>query len=146
MSKLPPLVRSTCSLCRTRLRSASWLPLSSLRQAEIERVRRKRTDNLDAYDLLLRALPSVYTCMPEGAAKALPHLEQALAMEPAYALAHGFAGWAHEIIFVRGGMRRENYDGAISTGRVDQPRDFFCRPRGCRLERATANSPSDSAS
>ena len=85
----------------------------SLRQAEIERVRRKRTDNLDAYDLLLRALPSVYTCMPEGAAKGLPILAQALAIEPTYALAHGFAAWAHEIIYVRGGMRPENRDGAI---------------------------------
>jgi len=28
-----------------------------LRQAEIERARRKRPDNLDAYDLYLRALP-----------------------------------------------------------------------------------------
>jgi len=85
----------------------------NLRRAEIERVRRKRPDNLDAYDLLLRALPSVYTCMPDGAAKALPPLEQALAIEPAYALAHGFAAWAHEIIYVRGGMRQENHDGAI---------------------------------
>ena len=85
----------------------------SLRQAEIERIKRKRPDNLDAYDLLLRALPSVYTCMPDGAAKALPPLEQALAIEPAYALAHGFAAWAHEIIYVRGGMRQENHDGAI---------------------------------
>jgi TolB-like protein len=85
----------------------------NLRQAEIERVRRKRQDNLDAYDLLLRALPSVYTCMPEGAAKGLPILEQALAVEPTYALAHGFAAWAHEIIFVRAGMRQENHDGAL---------------------------------
>ena len=30
----------------------------SLRQAEIERVKRKRPDNLDAYDLMLRALPA----------------------------------------------------------------------------------------
>ena len=69
-----------------------------LRRAEIERVRRKRPDNLDAHDLLLRALPSVYTCMPEGAAKGLPILDQSLAIEPTYALAHGFAAWAHEII------------------------------------------------
>jgi tetratricopeptide (TPR) repeat protein len=26
---------------------------------------------------------------------------------------YGFAAWAHEIIYVRGGMRQENYDGAI---------------------------------
>ncbi len=42
----------------------------SLRDAEIERVKRKRPDNLDAYDLVLRALPHVYVGMPEEAAKA----------------------------------------------------------------------------
>ncbi len=71
----------------------------NLRRAEIERVKRKRPDNLDAYDLLLRALPGVYTCMPEGATKGLPLLEQALALEPTYALAHGFAAWAHQVIY-----------------------------------------------
>src|SRR5260221_300691 len=40
----------------------------SLRQAEIERVKRKRPDNLDAYDLVLRAIPDVYPGMPDGAA------------------------------------------------------------------------------
>lgn len=85
----------------------------SLRQAEIERVKRKRPDSLDAYDLVLRALPHVYTAMPDGAAKALPLLESALKMEPDYALAHGFAAWAHEIIFARGGGHEENRLGAI---------------------------------
>ncbi|MFD1984065.1 winged helix-turn-helix domain-containing protein [Mesorhizobium newzealandense] len=41
----------------------------NLRRAEIERVRRDRPNSLDAYDLLLRALPDVYTFMPQGAAK-----------------------------------------------------------------------------
>ena len=54
----------------------------SLRQAEIERVKRKRPDSLDAYDLVLRALPHVYTAMPDGAAKALPLLESALKWSP----------------------------------------------------------------
>jgi adenylate cyclase len=85
----------------------------SLRQAEIERVKRKRPDSLDAYDLVLRALPHVYTAMPDGAAKALPLLESALNMEPDYALAHGFAAWAHEIIFARGGTHEENRLGAV---------------------------------
>src|SRR6185503_879789 len=35
----------------------------SLRQAEIERVKRKRPENLDSYDLLLRAIPHAYTAM-----------------------------------------------------------------------------------
>src|SRR5262249_44396545 len=37
----------------------------TLRQAEIERVKRKRPDNLDAYDLVLRAMPDVYPAIPE---------------------------------------------------------------------------------
>jgi TolB-like protein/class 3 adenylate cyclase len=85
----------------------------SVRQAEIERVKRKRPDSLDAYDLVLRALPDVYPAMPEGAKRALPLLERALSMEPEYALAHGFASWAHEIIFARGGGREENRLGTI---------------------------------
>jgi TolB-like protein len=85
----------------------------NLRRAEIERVKRKRPDSLDAYDLLLRALPDVYTFMPQGAAKGLPLLDQALAIEPTYALAHGFAAWAHQSLFVRGGMKPENHEKSI---------------------------------
>jgi adenylate cyclase len=84
----------------------------NLRRAEIERVKRKRPDNLDAYDLVLRAIPDVYPAMPDGAAKALPLLERALAAEPDYALAHGFAAWCHEILFVRAGTREGNRVGA----------------------------------
>jgi adenylate cyclase len=46
----------------------------TLRQAEVERARRKRPDSLDAYDLYLRALPNVFTAMPETADQALPWL------------------------------------------------------------------------
>jgi adenylate cyclase len=76
----------------------------SLRSAEVERVRRKRPENLDAYDLVLRALPLAYAAMPEEAEKALPLLERALALEPGYALAHGMAAWCHEQRFYRGGL------------------------------------------
>src|SRR5271168_3363877 len=34
-------------------------------------------------------------------------------MEPTYALAHGLAAWAHEIIFMRGGMHPENHEKTI---------------------------------
>jgi TolB-like protein/class 3 adenylate cyclase len=85
----------------------------SLRQAEVERVKRKRPDHLDAYDLLLRAMPDVYPAMPDRAAKALPLLESALNLEPDYATAHGFAAWCHEILVVRGGAREENRLGSI---------------------------------
>src|SRR5215813_434950 len=54
----------------------------SLRDAEIERVKRKRPENLDAYDLVLRAIPHVYVTAPQEAARALPLLEKAVALEP----------------------------------------------------------------
>src|SRR5215831_8193826 len=58
----------------------------TLRALEIGRVRRKRPESLDAYDLVLRALPHVYTVMPEEAQKAIPLLQRALAVEPDYGL------------------------------------------------------------
>jgi adenylate cyclase len=85
----------------------------SLRQAEIERVKRERPDNLRAYDLLLRALPDVYVAMPDEASKALELLDRALTLEPEYALAHAYAAWCHEIRFLRAGQRPEDHDAAI---------------------------------
>ncbi len=85
----------------------------SLRQAEIERVKRVRPENLGAYDLLLRALPHVYAAMPEQAAKAVPLLDRALALEPDYALAHSYAAWCHEILFMRGGQKPEHREAAV---------------------------------
>src|SRR6202043_1502287 len=52
----------------------------SLRLAEIERVKRKRPDSLDAYDLVLQAQPDVYSGMPDRATQALPLLERALVL------------------------------------------------------------------
>src|SRR5262249_7866332 len=60
----------------------------TLRQAEIERARRKRPDSLDAYDLYLRALPFAYASMPDDANKALELLDQAIRLEPDFAAAH----------------------------------------------------------
>ncbi len=85
----------------------------SLRQAEIERVKRDRPNSLAAYDLVLRAIPHVYSAMPDGARRGLTLLEKAIATEPDYALAHGFTAWAHEIIFARGGAQEENRERAI---------------------------------
>jgi adenylate cyclase len=108
----------------------------SLRQAEIERVKRKRPDNLDAYDLVLRAMPHVFLAMPAEAVIALPFLERALALDPSYALAHGLAAFAHEIIFVRGGQRQENRaaalrhtQAAIASNSSPITRSAACAPR-----------------
>jgi len=76
----------------------------SLQAAEIARVKRKRPENLDAYDLVLRALRHVYAVMPEEAQKAIPLLERALDLEPDYGLAHAFLALCFEVLFARGGF------------------------------------------
>jgi TolB-like protein len=96
----------------------------SLRDAEIERVKRKRPDSLDAYDLVLRALPHVYAATPEEASKALPLLGRALIFEADYARAHGYLAWCHEIL-VRAGTKQENRVAAIhhAHAAIDHGRD-----------------------
>jgi TolB-like protein/tetratricopeptide (TPR) repeat protein len=84
----------------------------TLRKAEVERARRKRPDNLGAYDLYLRALPFAATAMPEDADKALRLLEEAIRLEPNYAIVHGFIAWCHEQRYLRGGLRAETREVA----------------------------------
>jgi adenylate cyclase len=88
----------------------------SLRQAEIERAKRKRPENLDAYDLVLRATSFAYTGMPEGASQAMPLLERALVLDSNYALAHGRIAYCHEILYLRAGRREDNRVAAIRHG------------------------------
>jgi TolB-like protein len=90
----------------------------SLRRAEIERVRRKRPDSLDAYDLVLQAQSDVYSGMPAQVTAALPLLERALTLEPTYALAHAFAAMCHHCLFLRAGLREESRVASIRHARA----------------------------
>ena len=90
----------------------------SLRKAEIDRVKRQRPKNLNAYDFLLRSLPYVYTSMPKDATKAIPLLEDALKLEPDYSVAHAFLSWCLHIRFARGGLRDEDRIAAIQHARA----------------------------
>jgi len=85
----------------------------SLRKAEIDRIKRKRPDNLDAYDFLLRALPFLYSAMPGGVATAIPLLERALELEPDYARAQADLAWCLHHRFSRGEHREEDRAAAI---------------------------------
>jgi adenylate cyclase len=66
-----------------------------IRGAEIERARRKLPQDLDAYDLVLRALPFVYAAYPDSAKRALDLLDRAIELDPDYAPATALAGWCH---------------------------------------------------
>ena len=134
----------------------------SLRSAEVERAKRKRPDSLDAYDLVLRALPDVYSRMPAQEEKALVLLERALALEPKYALAHGCAAQCHHTLFLRGGLNEKHRaasirhaQSAIAHGQDDalaltfagfSPRHGRTRSRRClcRVRRGDCHQPLDS--
>lgn len=89
-----------------------------LRKVEINRVRRKRPDSLDAYDLVLQAFQFVYNMMPERSAPAIPLIEKALALEPDYPLAHAVLAWCFHFRFSRGGLHEEDRETAIRHARA----------------------------
>jgi adenylate cyclase len=85
----------------------------SLRLAEIERVKRKRPDSLDAYDLVLQAQPDVFSGMPDRATKALALIDRALALNSNYALAHAFAAMCYHNRFLRAGLHEQDRTASI---------------------------------
>jgi adenylate cyclase len=76
----------------------------SLQRSEIERSRRKRPENLNAYDLYLRALPHMIQLTPEQVRIGGGFLEQALQLDPNYAAAHAMMAWRCEICYGQGGF------------------------------------------
>jgi adenylate cyclase len=98
--------------------SAAGVIEPTLRQAEIERARRKRPDSLDAYDLYLRALPFAYASMPEDADKALGFLEKPIKLEPDFAAAHAIIAWCHEQRYLRGGLDEDEQTIALRHARL----------------------------
>jgi adenylate cyclase len=67
-----------------------------IRRAEIERVRRKRPENLDAYDHFLQALPLAYSMQPDSNTRALALFMESLRLDPHFAPAAAFAAWCYE--------------------------------------------------
>jgi TolB-like protein/class 3 adenylate cyclase/tetratricopeptide (TPR) repeat protein len=62
-----------------------------LEQAEIERAKRKPTENLDAYDYYLRGLAGVYQWTKKGTEEALANFGRAIQLDPNFAAAYGMA-------------------------------------------------------
>ena len=64
-----------------------------LEQAEIERSKRKPTENLDAYDYYLRGVASAIPQTREGDNEALRLFYRAIELDPDFAVAYGWAAW-----------------------------------------------------
>jgi adenylate cyclase len=58
-----------------------------LRATEIARARRKRPDSLDAFDLVLRALPKIGAMLASSLAEAIDLLDRAISLSPEYSQA-----------------------------------------------------------
>jgi adenylate cyclase len=75
--------------------SIVWAIEPNVRRAELERVRVKPTSNLQAYDLLLRALPGLAPGSTKaGKDEALSFIRRALEMDPRYPLAKAAGAFA----------------------------------------------------
>ena len=90
----------------------------SLQHSEIERARQKRPENLDAYDLYLRALPYSATRQLADARIAADLLESALKLNPRYATAHALLALCYQMIFVQGGHREEDKTAGLKHARA----------------------------
>jgi adenylate cyclase len=67
----------------------------SIRIAEIERSRRKRPEDLGAYDYAMRAMPHAWALDEAASATGLELLDRALQIDPDYPLALSLAAWCH---------------------------------------------------
>ena len=67
----------------------------SIRLAEVERARRKRPQELGAYDYAMRGMRHVWMLEKDEATRALELLDKALEIDPDYPLALALAAWCH---------------------------------------------------
>lgn len=80
-------------------------------QVEIERSRRKRPENLDAYDYFLRGLAD-HSAHPLGRhdAEVVAHYDRAVELDPTFPEALAFAAWGHEMRRTFGGTAPPGVD------------------------------------
>jgi len=67
-----------------------------LQRAEVIRARQKRPENLDAYDLYLRAIPLVTGPNPAGYETAIDLLRRARELDPGFGIVAALLAWAYE--------------------------------------------------
>lgn len=84
--------------------------------AELERLRRKRPDSLDAYELHLRAQASLRDMTREGNDLALSFVERGLSLDPGYAALAGLGAWAYTLRATQGwgGFDRAESDKGLA--------------------------------
>ena len=74
----------------------------TLRSAEVDRVRRRPTKNLTAYDLFLHALPHWRMATEKASLRALELLNEAIERDPLFAPAHALSAFCHLQLYASG--------------------------------------------
>jgi TolB-like protein len=89
-----------------------------IHRAELDRSRRKRPENLGAYDLYLRALPLLHVNgvqRLEHYDEAIDVLDRAIVLDPNFAPVLALAAWAHEKRLTRAGVPPPGVDDAAAA-------------------------------
>jgi tetratricopeptide (TPR) repeat protein len=83
-----------------------------IEEAEIERVKRKPTESLDAYDQYLRGMAGLHQWSKEGTEVALQHFYRAIDLDPNFAAAYGTAARIYVMRNSGGWIRDRAYEVA----------------------------------
>lgn len=73
--------------------------------AETSNLGTRATENLDAYDCVLRALSELYLANGESYLRARDYLSQAVQLDPGYAQAHAYLAWCLNFIMAEGASK-----------------------------------------
>jgi len=73
--------------------------LPQILAAEAARIRRKPPQSLDAWDLVMQALPHMWRVSAEDQRRAQEFLRQAISLDSEYAHAHALMGWTYVSLF-----------------------------------------------
>ena len=90
-----------------------------VRDAEIRRARRKRPENMDAYDYMLRGLDLLYRLRRRDFDGARQMFEKAMALDPSYATPYALTATWHSIRIGQGWSRDEAADYEMVTSFAD---------------------------
>lgn len=86
-------------------------------EAESERVRSKPTENLDAYDCLLRALPLLHGFESQQWRDAMHYIDRAIELDPRYAQAYAYCAWMH-LMFIGEGKSSDIEEDAKAARKL----------------------------
>jgi tetratricopeptide (TPR) repeat protein len=83
-----------------------------MERAEIERAKRKPTENLNAHDYFLRGMANLHLGTQQAIEEALPLFEQAIKLDPDFAPAYAMAAWCYVWRKVNGWMTDHSHEAA----------------------------------